>query len=152
MGEDATFMRAVFTPPRSTFPNVAAFINLQTSPPTTRFEYHTAPFMADNPTKGFPPPSQMTFEAAWSKLKSAVPGADVTEVTWRRPIHPCVSEDLYQFMLERDVPGHGSVVSIGTETNKTCYGQATRLLPIKLCLEEKTDCIDSAAAMTDVLV
>merc|ERR1719188_1986174 len=145
---DVGFMRAVYTPPHATFPNVAAYINITASQPAISFEYHAKdPFVEDDRTKGFPPANNLTFESAWSMLNEKAPQVGVTQVTWRRPVNPCVSEDLFQFNLDRTVPAHGGVISIGIESKKVCYGFVTQVVQIPYCEKSHPpDCISDVEA------
>lgn len=133
---EAEYMHAVFVPRGKTFPFIEAEVDLTSSPPGVMLRLRQDYFLQnDHHTKGFPPPSNVTFEKAMEKLRAAVPGATACMVTWRKPLHPCVSEDLFQFMLSKDSSVEGSVVSVGTETGNVCSGYVTEASSLKMCPE-----------------
>jgi len=149
---DAGFIRATYTPPHKTTPNVAAYINITGSQPAISFEYHAKdPFIGDEPTKGFPPASMVTFESAWSMLDQKGLNVGVTQVTWRHPVEPCCSEDLFMFNLDRVVPGHSKIISVGTESKKACFGFVTNQVPLPFCKgkEYKPDCLSNASVTSE---
>merc|ERR1712151_241311 len=113
-------------------------------------DYHSDPFMQDNFTDNAA--VAMTLEKAWTMIQSAVPGVGVTQATFRRPLYPCISEDLFQFNLDRVVPGHGPVMSVGAETKKACFGSYTKVVDIPFCEARKPDCVDSSHTASSVIV
>lgn len=129
---DATFMRAVFITGTNTAPNVEALVNITEVPPAMTLNYHTEPFVQDNNTQGFPPRSNMTFESAWAMVAARVPKTGFAEVSWRRPLHPCVSEDLFQFQFDHPFEQQG-VMSVGSSSGKACFGFVTNPVYSKFC-------------------
>ena len=142
---DAGFMRAVFTHPRSTAPNVAAYVNISAAAGVhVRLEWHDEPFIEDNHTSTFPPASGISFASAFATLgaKAGVQ-AQPWQVSFRRPLHPCSSEDVFQFSLTEDVVKNGTrarVVSLGSHTAKLCTGFVTQ--PVELSMCPKPNCWD----------
>eukprot|EP00435_Cladocopium_sp_Y103_P012861 s2477_g3.t1 len=100
---DASYMRAVYGHGIQTSPNIEAQVNLSS--------------LEDNPSATWPPISQLTFEAAFARIRSHMDVA-VEQATFRRPLHPCVSEDLFQFELIPDI-GEPKILSVlGVEVRK----------------------------------
>ena len=126
---DVGWFRAVFALPNRTAPTVGAFVHTDTWK-TPRFEYHSDPFVENNYTVGFPAP--VAFEEAINML--LVGGAGFTgaksfsQVTFRRPLYPCVSEDLMQFETEV-----GQIFSVGTQSKRLCDGITTQDVPLPMC-------------------
>mmetsp|Transcript_70106 Transcript_70106/g.192422 ORF Transcript_70106/g.192422 Transcript_70106/m.192422 type:complete len:151 (+) Transcript_70106:260-712(+) len=132
---DATFMRAVYTRGHSTAPNVEAVVNLSTTPVNITLFPHTEPFLQDNYTAGFPPTSGITFAKALDTLRRKL-GPDKfapLQMTFRRPLHPCASEDLFQFNLANDTVT--PVVSLGLVSAELCKGFITQRVDMKMCLQ-----------------
>lgn len=134
---DAHFMRVVYTAgAHYTAPNVVATVCINMgSSPAVNLTYHTDAFTQDNFTEGFPPASNITFESAWAVVAKVVPNARFTQVTWRRPLHPCVSEDLFQFQFDRLVEQQWPLMSVGASSGKACFGFVTNPVQSKFCSE-----------------
>jgi hypothetical protein len=135
----AGFMRLVFTKTHQTAPNVAAFANISETGVQIALEWHDVPFIQDNYTAGFPPASGDTFESVFRTLTSkAGAGALAWQVTFRRPLHPCVTEDSFQCSLVAPVLKNGSqvdVVSLGVTSSKLCAGFVTEHVEMAMCPE-----------------
>lgn len=126
---DAGFMRAVYTPVNNTRPNIMAAINLTASPFTVKFAEHQEPFLQDDFTGPFPPRSNLTFESAFARLEAKLPTPKaIYQMTFRKPVNPCTTEDLYQFNVEG-----GNVMSIGVDSLNVCVGFITQKAKIKWC-------------------
>ena len=129
---DATFMRAVYTRGHSTAPNVEAVVNLSTTPINITLVPHNEPFLQDNYTAGFPPSSGITFAKALDTLRVKLgPDQSPLQMTFRRPLHPCASEDLFQFNLANDIVA--PVVSLGLVSGALCKGFITQRVDMKMC-------------------
>ena len=120
---DAEFMRAVFTPSAGhTAPSVEARVDLTASPPSVEYLSHEGPFLGNGVHGGFPPQNGMTFAAAWNMMQLSRPGTQPRQVVFRKPVHPCVSEDLYIF-------SGGFIASVGVNSSNVCDGTMTIELP-----------------------
>ncbi|CAE7791463.1 unnamed protein product [Symbiodinium sp. CCMP2592] len=128
---DAGFLRAIWTPAPATSPSIEARINLTASSPRVQILHHDDPFMEDSLVASWPPISGLTFELAMKRLRKLT-DQGVMQMTFRRPLHPCVSEDLYQFEM---MPAWNdlAVLSIGTSSYNICHGFITEKLDYKLC-------------------
>jgi hypothetical protein len=133
--EDARYMRIVYFLPRMTRPNVEATVNLTTTPLDIRLHVHKRPFMEDDHTDGFPPPAGETFETAIQKVYQALGEVTYLSVSWRRPVHPCTSEDLFQFAL-----ANGDILSVGASSGKACVGFITNTVDLPMC--DEPVCVD----------
>ena len=145
--KDIGFARTVFTHSDYTAPNVEALIGglrgSSISNTTTQLIYHRDPFVEDNTTAGFPVPSGFTLatgvEVMQSLIKSYTNGTGDTSfitVSFRRPLHPCASEDLFQFTLNSDpsgLPGKGFIYSVGVASGRLCRGFITNPVDLKFC-------------------
>jgi hypothetical protein len=123
---EANFMRAAFTPSGLTAPHVLAYVNLAEFPNGTEMVYSHKSFNGNARPGPFPPASNLTFESALLKMRGFLPSATLLhQVTWRQPLHPCVSEDLFQFVLAENPAHDDFIVSIGVNTLNVCYGDVT---------------------------
>eukprot|EP00434_Breviolum_minutum_P015692 symbB.v1.2.013825.t1/scaffold990.1/size146246/7 len=127
MLSDASYMRAVYSHGIQTSPNVEAQVNLTSL--EMKLFHHDEPFIEDP----WPPVSQLTFEAAFARIRSQM-DVGVQQVTFRRPLHPCVSEDLFQFELIPDI-GEPKILSVGTSSGKLCVGFITEKVDRAMCPE-----------------
>lgn len=132
MGQ-AEYMHAVFVPRGLTVPNIEALMDLRTSPPGLALTFHQEPFLQDFEPKAFPPASGVTFAGALEKLRATMPGAKMKQASFRKPVHPCATEDLFQFVLSMDTDTEGSVMSVGVETGSVCMGFVTETSDLKMC-------------------
>ena len=131
----ARFMRIVFTHPHETTPNIEAAANISVSRVAVELRMHTQPFLQDNATGSFPPKSNISFEDAFVALKARLPERAAWQVSFRRPLHPCASEDLFQMSLT-GATGSGSeilVASLGVQTGKLCKGFITQHVALPIC-------------------
>mmetsp|Transcript_25399 Transcript_25399/g.55504 ORF Transcript_25399/g.55504 Transcript_25399/m.55504 type:complete len:205 (-) Transcript_25399:132-746(-) len=128
---DASYMRAVYGHGIQTSPNIEAQVNLSSL--EVNLIRHNEPFIEDNPSATWPPISQLTFEAAFARIRSQMDVA-VEQATFRRPLHPCVSEDLFQFELIPDI-GEPKILSVGTSSGKLCTGFITEKVDRAMCPE-----------------
>lgn len=129
---NATFMRAVYTQGHSTTPNVMATVNLSAAPIDITIKRYDEPFMQDNYTAGFPP--KITFSDAFTHLlRTLGKGASPKQMTFRRPLHPCASEDLFQFELYNQ--SEVAVASLGLASAELCEGFITQHVGMKMCPE-----------------
>ena len=109
-------------------------VNLSASPITIDLTRHDEPFIQDNYTSGFPPASGLTFAQGFKALVDELgTAAAPNQMSFRRPLHPCATEDLFQFnVYNRSEYG---VISLGLLTQKLCKGFITQRVDIKMCPE-----------------
>ena len=110
-------------------------MNLTKNPVGIALTRYDEPFMQDNYTAGFPPASRLTFAEAFTTLLQKLgPGTEAKQMTFRRPLHPCASEDLFQFNLYNSTAaGEAGVASIGLVSTKLCKGFITQPVGLKMC-------------------
>ena len=112
-------------------------VNLTSVPVNITLTRFDEPFMQDNYTAGFPPASRLTFAEAFDTLLQKLgPGAAPKQLTFRRPLHPCASEDLFQFSLYNSTAagvGEAGVASIGLVSTRLCKGFVTQPVGLKMC-------------------
>ncbi|CAJ1392968.1 unnamed protein product [Effrenium voratum] len=125
---EARFMRVVFIDGIRTTPNIEAQLDLSTM--AAKLIRHEEPFTEDAVLAAWPPVSGLTFEKSFARIRSYM-DASVQQVTFRRVVHPCASEDLFQFELNTDLGPR--IISVGASSGNICSGFITEKVDLKMC-------------------